>query len=259
MPMLNVDGDHIYFSVKGKGIPIVLIHPPVLTSVNFEYQMEELSHSFQVITFDIRGHGKSSYSTKSINYPLIVNDIKQIFDHLKIEKAFICGYSTGASIALEFLLNVKERSLGGILISGISEINTWRLKNRVFFAKRLAKMGTVTFLAWSIAKSNSDTKILFEKMFNDAKDGDHRNIQQYYDYSLNYNCTAQLNNIHLPCMLIYGKKDKQFYNYAQILHENLPSNQLLFIENVSHQIPTKAWKECNQWISQFIKKNRSEF
>ncbi len=259
MPMLDVNGDNIYFSVKGSGIPIVFIHPPVLTSVNFEYQIEELSQFFKVVVFDIRGHGKSPYSARSITYPLIVNDIKQILNHLKIEKAYICGYSTGASIALEFLLNVKERTLGGILISGMSEITNWRLKNRVSFAKNLAKVGAVPFLAWSISKSNSDTKMLFEKMFNDAKGGDHRNIQQYYDYSLNYNCTAQLKNIHLPCMLIYGKNDKQFYNYARILHENLPSNLFLFIENVSHQIPTKAWKECNQWIGQFIKKNRSEF
>ncbi|CAH0294529.1 hypothetical protein SRABI96_04382 [Peribacillus sp. Bi96] len=54
MPMLDVDGISLYYSVKGKGIPIVFIHPPVLTSVNFQYQMEELSEEFKDCMKDCR-------------------------------------------------------------------------------------------------------------------------------------------------------------------------------------------------------------
>lgn len=71
MPMLDVDGNSLYYSVKGKGVPIVFIHPPVLTSVNFQYQMEELSEEFKVITFDIRGHGRSQYSRLRVTYARI--------------------------------------------------------------------------------------------------------------------------------------------------------------------------------------------
>lgn len=37
-----------YFDVRGKGIPIVFIHPPVLTSANFTYQIEALSEEFKI-------------------------------------------------------------------------------------------------------------------------------------------------------------------------------------------------------------------
>ena len=89
MPTLDVDGISLYYTVNGKGIPIVFIHPPVLTCLNFKYQVEELSKEFQVITFDIRGHGRSQYSNQQVTYPLIVEDIKRLLDHLKIKKAFI--------------------------------------------------------------------------------------------------------------------------------------------------------------------------
>ena len=112
MPMLDLDGISLYYTVKGKGIPIVFIHPPVLTSVNFKYQMDELSKKFKVITFDIRGHGRSKYSKQAITYQLIVEDIKHLLDHLEVKKAFICGYSTGGSISLEFLLSHGDRALG---------------------------------------------------------------------------------------------------------------------------------------------------
>lgn len=58
MPILEVDESTLYYTVKGKGIPIIVIHPPVLSSINFIYQLEGLSRYFQVITFDIRGHGR---------------------------------------------------------------------------------------------------------------------------------------------------------------------------------------------------------
>ena len=49
MPILNVDGISLYYSVKGKGIPIVFTHPPVLTNVNFKYQVEELSEILKLL------------------------------------------------------------------------------------------------------------------------------------------------------------------------------------------------------------------
>lgn len=145
MPMLDVDGSSLYYIVKGKGVPIVFIHPPVLTCVNFEYQIEGLSQNFKVIAFDIRGHGRSQYSKQPITYPLIAEDIRCLLDHLEIKKAFVCGYSTGSSIALEFLLAFAERALGGILIGGMSEVRDGYLKNKISLGVKLAKAGQFHF------------------------------------------------------------------------------------------------------------------
>ena len=251
MPMLDVGGSNLYYTVKGKGIPIVFIHPPVLTCVNFKYQIEELSQKFKVIVFDIRGHGRSQYSRQPITYSLIATDIRHLLDHLKVEKAFICGYSTGSSVALEFLLTFTERALGGILIGGMSEVGDGYLKNKISLGVKLAKTKAVSCLALSISWSNSNTYKLFRKMFKEAQKGSAKNFEQYYRYSLHYNCTNQLKNIKLPVLLVYGKKDKPFYDHAKLLHEKLPCNELKFIGNVKHQIPTKAAKDLNEMIKQF--------
>lgn len=252
MPMVNTEGNNLFVSVKGNGVPIVFIHPPLLTSVNFEYQIDELSRYFKVITFDIRGHGNSCASSEPLTYPLIVDDIKQILNHLDIKKAFLCGYSLGASIALEFLLTSAERALGGILISGMSEVSDWFLSKRISLAKNLARFGGLPLLTWSITRSNSNTQDQFKRMFSSAIQGNGKNIAQYYLYSLEYNCTNQLRFINLPTILIYGKKDKHFQKYAKLLHEQLPNNNLKLIENVDHRVPTRAANELNQIISQFI-------
>ncbi|WHX60944.1 alpha/beta fold hydrolase [Peribacillus frigoritolerans] len=252
MPMLDVDGISLHYSVRGKGVPIVFIHPPVLTSVNFEYQLEKLSEEFKVITFDIRGHGRSQYSRQPVTYPLIIEDIKHLLDHLKIKKAMICGYSTGGSIVLEFLLSYADRALGGIVIGGMSEVRDTSLMQKISLGISLAQKDAVPILALSISWSNSNTIKLFNKMFNEALKGDARNIEQYYHYSLHYTCTDQLEKINLPTLLIYGKQDKPMYRYAHLLHEKLPYTELRFIDHVKHQIPTKAANELNESIKHFI-------
>jgi pimeloyl-ACP methyl ester carboxylesterase len=252
MPMLDVDGISLYYTDKGKGVPIIFIHPPVITSVDFKYQIEELSQKFRVITFDIRGHGRSQYSKQPITYPLIVKDIKHLMDHLNLKKAFICGYSTGGTIVLEFLLTSADRALGGIIISGMSELSDLYIRSQVSIGAKLAKAGAISALALPISWSNSNTKKLFKEMFKEALKGDARNIEQYFQYCLDYNCTNKLEKIDHPILLVYGKKDKPFKYYAKLLHERLPSNEIKFIANADHRIPTKAATELNEMIKQFV-------
>jgi pimeloyl-ACP methyl ester carboxylesterase len=251
--VLYIRETSLYYDVQGSGVPIVFIHPPLLTSANFIYQVEELSKKYKIITFDISGHGRSGYSKHPITYSLIVEDIMFLLDYLGIDKAFICGYSTGGSIVLEYLLNHSSRALGGIIISGMSEVDDLILKQRISLAVKIAKTKTIPFLSFAITWGNSDNRSIFRKMYKEALHGYAENIQQYYRYSLHYNCTAKLQHIDLPVLLVYGMKDKSFHKYAQILHEKLPNNQLLYLEKEKHQIPTKAATKLNEVINNFIK------
>ncbi len=255
MPMLDVYGISLYYTVKGVGVPIIFIHPPLLTSANFMYQLEELSQTCKVITFDMRGHGRSQYSNQAITYPLIVEDIRHLLDHLGVKKAFICGYSTGGSILLEFLLTYPDRALGGIVVSGLSEVKDKYLTRRISLAIKLANARTLSVLALSVSWSNSNSRESFRKILKEALKGEARNIEQYYRYCLQFNCTNQLQKIDHPILLVFGAKDKSFHYYANLLHEKLPRNELMFIRNEKHQIPTKAAAELNRMINQFIQKH----
>ncbi|MFA1738958.1 alpha/beta fold hydrolase [Lysinibacillus fusiformis] len=255
MPMLDVEGSSFYYQIKGQGIPIIFIHPPLLTSTNFVYQLEQLSKAYKVITFDIRGHGRSVYSKQAITYSLIVNDIVNLLDYLGVEKAFICGYSTGGSILLEFLLTHPGRALGGIVISGMSEVKDHYLKQRISLAAKLANKKVISILTLAISWGNSKTQHVFRKLYKEATYGDARNIQQYYRYSLHYNCTNRLQDIKSPVLLVFGMKDKAFHQYAHILHEKLPHNELTFLEKEKHQIPTKAAIRLNEKIDEFMQKH----
>jgi pimeloyl-ACP methyl ester carboxylesterase len=255
MPFIDIDGRSLYYTEQGNGTEIIFIHPPVLTSKNFKYQVHGLSSNFRAIAFDIRGHGKSQPSNKPVTYPLIVEDIKDLMDQLNIEKTFLCGYSTGGSVVLEFLLNYPERAQGGIVIGGMSEVMDQRLKNKISVGLLLAKLRAIGTIALANSRTNSKNLIHFFEVFKDAIKSNAKNAEQYYRYSLEYNCTDQLEKIDLPVLLVYGQKDKPFHPYAQLLQERLPKSELFIIPNVDHRIPTKATKELNQLIKQFMYDN----
>lgn len=252
MASIDANGVSLHYIVRGKGAPLIFIHPPVLSSANFTYQLDELSKYFTVIAFDIRGHGKSQPSAQTLTYSLVVEDMKKILNHLTIEKAFVCGYSAGGSIALEFLLTAPERSLGGILIGGISEVNSRWLKNAISLGASCARAGAIPTLACSISWSNSDTMAMFRQLWKDAKKADKKSVEEYYQYSLTYNCTNRLWSISSPVLLVYGKNDIPFHAYGRLIHQKLPHSEFAMIPNVKHQIPTKAHGELNRLIKRFV-------
>jgi len=253
MPFAKINGATLHYQVKGEGIPIILIHPPLLTKANFNYQIAQLSGLYKVITFDIRGHGLSGSSyDQALTYPLIVEDIKQLMEHLNISKAYVGGYSTGGSLALEAILTYPDRFYGGILVSALSEASDLYLRTRISLAVSMCRMKAKNALLYAICRGNADRNATFQQLSRDAKPGNLVNWRQYYEYSLHYNCSYRLGEIDKPVLLIYGKKDRSFYRYADILERKLPNNKLVLIRGVSHQIPTKAAQSMNEIIKQWL-------
>jgi pimeloyl-ACP methyl ester carboxylesterase len=258
-----INGYDMHFTDSGQGTAVLFIHPPVLTSLNFTYQIRELSAHYRTVAFDIRGHGRSGPSMQEITYPLIAADIRALMDRLEIDKAYICGYSAGGSITLEFLLSYPERALGGIVISGLSEVADWKVKNKFMLAQLLTRSGTVAPVALSVAWSQSGKNpLLFARLFADSLKGNANNAEQYYRYGTQYNCTMQLETIRHPVMLVFGEKDKLFLPYAKLLHERLPNSELYLFRDADHRIPTKEPGKLCEMISRFIEqqeKNAGRF
>lgn len=252
MPFASVNGTRLHYHVTGHGIPLICIHPPLLNQENFNYQRAQLADRCKIITFDIRGHGQTPYSSDPVTYPLIVEDMKGLLDYLNIEKAVLLGYSTGGSIALEAMLAYPNRFTSAVVVSGMSEVTDLYIRGRLMLATGLSALKAKRLLGGLIGWGNSDMSKTFENLYMGAVHGDIRNIRQYYSYSLRYNCTDRLHWIDQPVLLLYGKQDRSFHRYAQILNERLPNNTLHFIEGVGHQIPTKAPRAMHRIMEQWL-------
>lgn len=254
MPSAAINGTVLHYEVHGKGTPVVFIHPPLLTSANFRYQQVQLADEFSVVTFDIRGHGNSPASKAPLTYALIVEDMRQLLDHLGFRKAFVCGYSTGGSIALEAMLTHPDRFEGGILVSAMSEASDFVLRSRIRIAAGLSTFKPLTrLLMHGITWGNADSRLTYRNLMREAKQGDIANIHQFYKYSLNYNCTGRLSALKAPVLLLYGKKDRGFKRYRDRLKRVLPNCEMHLLPGEKHQIPTKSAASMNEVIRSWIR------
>jgi pimeloyl-ACP methyl ester carboxylesterase len=254
LPYVEVNGTKIHYHISGKGTPLVFIHSPLLTSATFQYQKAQLSNDFQVITFDIRGHGESAASEQKITYALLVEDIRQMLNTLKIDKAFLCGYSTGGSIVLEALLSDRERFMGGVIISGMSELSDSYNRGRAWLSAIFCKHQKLRQLVTaSIAFGNSDMKTTFKNLYSQAMKSESKNASEYFLYSLKYDCTDRLSSIHQPVLLIYGEKDYASHKYIALMEKRLKHRTLMIVNEAKHQIPTKKPEAMNEIIRNWTK------
>ncbi|TXK84318.1 alpha/beta fold hydrolase [Paenibacillus sp. N3.4] len=253
MPIAYVNGTALHYEISGTGTPIVFIHPPLLTLQTFHYQKEQLSGRFQVITFDVDGHGQSEPSKRELSYQGIVEDLKQLLDFLELEKVFVCGYSTGGSLVLEALLTYPERFYGGIVVSGMSELTDAYNTSRIWMAARMAGSGLfMNVLRNAITLGNADRDETYHRLYESSLGNTASRVQAYFNQSISYSCTSRLSGIQLPILLIYGQKDRGFHRYAQILHKKLPHSSLYFIKDAKHQIPFKNAQKMNDLIQLWV-------
>ena len=104
MPVCQVGDININYKVYGQGFPFVLIHP---FSASLEFwgpQIEKLSLKYQIIAYDVRGHGLSSAPAGEENYSLdiLVEDLHHLMEHLGVTRAYVGGLSLGGAIALGY-------------------------------------------------------------------------------------------------------------------------------------------------------------
>ncbi|GIP39547.1 hydrolase [Paenibacillus sp. J31TS4] len=252
MPMLEANGTLLHYHVAGKGVPIVCIHPPLLNRGAFRYQEAELADRFRIVTFDLRGHGRSAPSPVPLTYTLLAEDLRQVCIGLGLNKPYLCGYSTGAGLVLEAMLTDPDRYAGGILISGMSELTGWYNRARVRLAKLLTSFGAKRLMNAALSAGNADSLTTFGNLFRGAQPGQVRAWKQYFAASMAYSCTDRLGEIKQPMLLLYGEKDRSFRRYARLLHERLPDSQLKWIEHGTHQIPIKQPLSVNAHIRDWL-------
>jgi pimeloyl-ACP methyl ester carboxylesterase len=124
MPFFDSAGVRIHYQDAGAGEAVILVHGFASTA---EHNwggtgwIAPLSEKYRVIAPDVRGHGFSDKprSREEYGYANMGADVTRLMDHLGLQRAFLIGYSMGASIAIELMLSRPER-FRAIVLGGIA-------------------------------------------------------------------------------------------------------------------------------------------
>jgi pimeloyl-ACP methyl ester carboxylesterase len=126
------DGVKIHYMIKGKGNPVILIHGYTGSAEGNWFRngiADALAKTHLVIALDCRNHGRSDKPDGPTGRGK-AEDVIELMDHLKIQKAHLHGYSMGGGIVGRLMALIPERILtAGFGGSGIPEIDPeWRAK-----------------------------------------------------------------------------------------------------------------------------------
>lgn len=120
MASIDRDGVRIYYQhqVTDPSRPTILLsHGYSATSAMWKGQIEPLTERYNLITWDMRGHGQSDSPDDPAAYSEAhtVEDMAALLDECKVQRAFIGGLSLGGYMTLAFHLRYPERCIALML------------------------------------------------------------------------------------------------------------------------------------------------
>jgi pimeloyl-ACP methyl ester carboxylesterase len=117
MTYAPVNGQQIYYEIRGTGKPLVLLHGGLLTiDLSFGQLLEPLAASRQVIAVELQGHGHTADTGRPMTIEALAGDVVALLDHLGIGEVDLFGYSLGGLVAYAVAVGAPAR-VGRLIVA----------------------------------------------------------------------------------------------------------------------------------------------
>jgi pimeloyl-ACP methyl ester carboxylesterase len=107
------------WSRVGSGETLVLLHGVGMNKSVWAPEVNLLSDSFDVLVYDMWGHGDSDLPAGELSLTDYTNQLAKLLSELGISEAFVAGHSMGGLIAIDFALNHSEMCLGMCALNAV--------------------------------------------------------------------------------------------------------------------------------------------
>ena len=98
----------LYYEITGDGEPLLLLHGGLGGSEHIAEIVPLLSRSFEVITVDRRGHGRSTDDGKPYSYAGMAEEMKAFLDYLQLGSVKMLGFSDGGVVGFHLASTSPE-------------------------------------------------------------------------------------------------------------------------------------------------------
>ena len=252
---LSGDISH-YYEDHGAGEPIIFLHGFTLDHRVWGPQVKFFSANYRVIVVDSRGHGKSDAPETSYGRTFRVDDLLDLFKHLKLDQAHLVGLSMGGSTAIGFSLKYQAMLKSLTLVStGAAGFKPGRKVARV---DELAKSEGVEsarkqWLDWNMIyyrEKHQDVGELLKKMIEEHSGAVWADTQRG-----NYPKSDDLEKVHkltIPTLIIAGEKDKIFVPLSEELHKRIVNSRFVIMRVAGHILNLEYPQEFNKILVDFI-------
>ena len=271
MRFVTDDGIIITYDVVGEGKPLIITHGWDANRHWFDKNIPALAKSFQVISYDLRGHGESDRSERTetgLTLPRCAQDLKQLIEILGLEDVALAGWSMGTSILLDYvrqfgcanisklcfvdmtpkLLCDDEWKLGlyetytqaDNLATLAMMANDWNDACAAFVPMIFNKSKTTKpeDIAWAFSQARDNTPHVMISMWIAMAAADYRDV---------------LGKIAVPTLLLCSG-DGQLYSrrHGHYMKEHIPGAKLVFFDKSGHALMIEEPEKFNEELASFL-------
>ena len=147
MPRLRTNDVETYYESRGSGPPVVFVHGAWVDRRQWTPQVEALADDYRVVTYDVRGHGRTGPSAEErYSVELFAADLRALIEALGLDRPVVCGLSLGGMIAQAYAARYDE--LRGLVLAdtAVSTRLTWKDTLTSLLAPKWAMTSTVRLL-----------------------------------------------------------------------------------------------------------------
>lgn len=271
MPHLDLDSPdpesgeafRLYYEVHGPApaphaaTAVLLAHGAGGNAMSWWQQVPALADRYPVITFDHRAFGRSPDVPEGPGRLAFGSDVRQLLDHLGIERVHFVGHSMGGRTAFGLL----SRDPGRIISLTYSGTNGGCVDDRYRELKAsLEADGTLAgsllkrALADGYGEANPEMRHLYMRIrsLNPSRPGD---FLKPTGRLVNYRgSTAQrLVDTGLPILWIVGEQDRVVHpDLIRISHELTPGSKLHVVPGAGHSSYFERPDEWNRVVRRFL-------
>ncbi|MGD8291088.1 MAG: alpha/beta fold hydrolase [Desulfobacterales bacterium] len=255
-----VNDIQINYKMTGReGAPVVMLsHSLASSMVMWNPQLTSLEANFQVLRYDMRGHGDSEAPDGAYTLELLVDDAVALLDGLTIDRVHFVGLSIGGMIGQGLGLNHRDRLLS-LTLCDTSAIMPDEaqpiLLDRIAAAREngMSEQVEGTLERWFtpqyLQKNPPEVEMIRQQIAATPLAG-------YIGCSealrgLNY--LERLSAIDIPTLIMVGEEDPGTPVAAsEAIHERIAGSQLIILPAARHLSNIEQAEAFNQSMMSFL-------
>jgi pimeloyl-ACP methyl ester carboxylesterase len=251
VPTIRTQEIETVYERSGRGTPLVLLHGGFVDRHMWQPQVAALAQHYQVIWYDLRGHGQTGPSPRpTCTLELLADDLHALLDGLDMQRAIICGLSLGGMVAQAFAARYPQMLAALVMAdTAVSLGLTWmdRLQRDVLaphwaYVLTLGLLGTQRFVDGSFWLANATRSAQWlgrEAAVRDYVQQAMRQITppEYIKLfgALYAFAPVDLSVVQVPTLLLNGEHESaSVYRHAHELQRRIPHAEMATIPDAGH-------------------------
>jgi 3-oxoadipate enol-lactonase len=260
MERLRSSDAEISYEIRGKGPPVVLLHPFPCDHEFWSPVSAALESRYRLILPDLRGHGDSEVGEGPALMQKHASDVARVLDAAGVSKAAFVGCSIGGYVLFEFWRRFRARVTSLVLCDTRPQADTAEARaNRLAAAATVLEQGTEPFIETMIPKLMGRTTVATRPDLVDGARGMMRKMSAE-DISLvqrgmteRPDSVADLKTINVPTLIVIGEEDVlSTVADGELMRQNVVGSQLKVIPKAGHYAPWERAEAVGTALRQFL-------